>query len=163
MNVPRLPGEMGVPSVHLREAHAGRPSHAEPVSSAGRLVGHRNNAGNAAGAEDKIDALNRAGSRIQELVKQIEALPHSPARVLSSRGLESSLGVYGHGLERILHLVANAGPDGQKLYADLIHDNVVRGLLLIHDLHPDDIVTRLRDARWIRSVLIWKAMVGMWN
>ena len=53
---------------------------------------------------------------------------------------------YGHGLERILQLVANAGPDGQKLYSDLIHDNVVRGLLLIHDLHPVDIATRLRDA-----------------
>jgi Fe-S cluster biogenesis protein NfuA/nitrite reductase/ring-hydroxylating ferredoxin subunit len=56
------------------------------------------------------------------------------------------LAFYGHGLERILQLVANAGPDGQKIYHDLIHDNVVRGLLIIHDLHPVDIETRLRDA-----------------
>ena len=145
MNVPRSPGEMGVPFVRLQEAQAGRPSHDEPVSSAGHFVGRRNNVSDSA-AEDKIDALNRAGSRIQELVEQIEALPHSPARVLFQECLESVLAFYGHGLERILQLVANAGPDGQKLYGDLIHDKVVRGLLLIHDLHPVDIETRLREA-----------------
>jgi Fe-S cluster biogenesis protein NfuA/nitrite reductase/ring-hydroxylating ferredoxin subunit len=96
--------------------------------------------------EEKLDALNRAGSRIQELVAQIDALPNSPARVLFQECLESVLAFYGHGLERILQLVANAGPDGQKIYHDLIHDNVVRGLLIIHDLHPVDIETRLRDA-----------------
>jgi Fe-S cluster biogenesis protein NfuA/nitrite reductase/ring-hydroxylating ferredoxin subunit len=96
--------------------------------------------------EEKLDALNRAGSRIQELVAQIDALPNSPARVLFQECLESVLAFYGHGLERILQLVANAGPAGQKIYHDLIHDNVVRGLLIIHDLHPVDIETRLRDA-----------------
>jgi Fe-S cluster biogenesis protein NfuA/nitrite reductase/ring-hydroxylating ferredoxin subunit len=96
--------------------------------------------------EEKLDALNRAGSRIQELVAQIDALPDSPARVLFQECLESVLAFYGHGLERILQLVANAGPDGQNIYHDLIHDNVVRGLLIIHDLHPVDIETRLRDA-----------------
>jgi Fe-S cluster biogenesis protein NfuA/nitrite reductase/ring-hydroxylating ferredoxin subunit len=96
--------------------------------------------------QEKLDALNRAGSRIQELVAQIDALPNSPARVLFQECLESVLAFYGHGLERILQLVANAGPDGQKIYHDLIHDNVVRGLLIIHDLHPVEIETRLRDA-----------------
>ena len=96
--------------------------------------------------EEKLEALNRAGSRIQELVAQIDALPNSPARVLFQECLESVLAFYGHGLERILQLVANAGPDGQKIYHDLIHDNVVRGLLIIHDLHPVEIETRLRDA-----------------
>ena len=96
--------------------------------------------------EEKLEALNRAGSRIQELVAQIDALPNSPARVLFQECLESVLAFYGHGLERIVQLVANAGPDGQKIYHDLIHDNVVRGLLIIHDLHPVDIETRLRDA-----------------
>jgi Fe-S cluster biogenesis protein NfuA/nitrite reductase/ring-hydroxylating ferredoxin subunit len=96
--------------------------------------------------EEKLDALNRAGSRIQELVAQIDALPNSPARLLFQECLESVLAFYGHGLERILQLVANAGPDGQKIYHDLVHDNVVRGLLIIHDLHPVAIETRLRDA-----------------
>jgi Fe-S cluster biogenesis protein NfuA/nitrite reductase/ring-hydroxylating ferredoxin subunit len=96
--------------------------------------------------QEKVEALNRAGSRIQELVAQIDALPKSPARVLFQECLESVLSFYGHGLERILQLVADAGPNGQKIYHDLIHDNVVRGLLIIHDLHPVDLETRLRDA-----------------
>jgi Fe-S cluster biogenesis protein NfuA/nitrite reductase/ring-hydroxylating ferredoxin subunit len=95
---------------------------------------------------EKLDGLNRAGSRIQELVAQIDALPNSPARLLFQECLESVLAFYGHGLERILQLVANAGPDGQKIYHDLVHDNVVRGLLIIHDLHPVAIENRLRDA-----------------
>ena len=97
-------------------------------------------------SEEKLDALNRAGSRVQELVAQIDALPTSPARVLFQECLESVLAFYGHGLARILRLVTDAGPDGQKIYHDLIHDNVVRGLLIIHDLHPVDLETRLRDA-----------------
>src|ERR1700694_5401287 len=109
-------------------------------------LAHNGNESDSGSAEEKLDALNRAGSRIQELVGQIDALPNSPARVLFQECLESVLAFYGHVLERILELIAKAGPDGQKIYDDLIHDNVVRGLLLIHDLHPIDIETRLGDA-----------------
>jgi len=109
-------------------------------------LAHNGNETDSGKVEEKLDALNQAGSRIQELVGQIDALPNSPARVLFQECLESVLAFYGHGLERILELIAKAGPDGQKIYDDLIHDNVVRGLLLIHDLHPVDIETRLRDA-----------------
>jgi len=109
-------------------------------------LAHNGDESESGSAKEKLDALNRAGSRIQELVERIDALPSSPARVLFEECLESVLAFYGHGLERILELVAEAGPDGQKIYDDLIHDNVVRGLLLIHDLHPVDIETRLRAA-----------------
>ena len=145
MNASRLPGEIGAQSVCRSEAQEGRSSRDESTSSAGHFVAHHNNVSDSTSAEDKISALNRAGIRIQELVEQIDALPHSPARVLFQECLESVLTFYGHGLERILQLVANT-PDGQKLYADLAHDQIVRGLLLIHDLHPVDIESRLRDA-----------------
>jgi len=109
-------------------------------------LAHNSDESDSGSAGEKLDALNRAGIRIQELVEQIDALPNSPARVLFQECLESVLTFYGHGLERILQLVAKAGPEAQKIYGDLIHDNVVGGLLLIHDLHPVDIETRLRDA-----------------
>jgi Fe-S cluster biogenesis protein NfuA/nitrite reductase/ring-hydroxylating ferredoxin subunit len=96
-------------------------------------------------AGNKLDALNEAGKRIQELVEQIDALPDSPARVLFQECLESVLKFYGYGLERILQIVAT-GPEGKKVYGDLIRDGAVRGLLLIHDLYPVDIETRLREA-----------------
>jgi Fe-S cluster biogenesis protein NfuA/nitrite reductase/ring-hydroxylating ferredoxin subunit len=93
-----------------------------------------------------MDALNEAGKRIQELIEQIDALPDSPARALFQQCLESVLKFYGYGLERILQIVSTAGPEGKKIYGDLIHDGAVRGLLLIHDLYPVDIETRLREA-----------------
>ncbi len=85
-------------------------------------------------------------NRIQELVSKLTRCPILPTRVLFQECLESVLAFYGHGLERILELVAHDGSDGKKIYRDLIHDKVVRGLLLIHDLHPVDLETRLRGA-----------------
>jgi Fe-S cluster biogenesis protein NfuA/nitrite reductase/ring-hydroxylating ferredoxin subunit len=139
-------GETGVPSVHRPGTKAGRPSHDAQAASGSPFAARNGGDSHSGSAGEQLDALNRAGSRIQELVEQIDRLPNSPARKLFQECLESVLTFYGHGLERILQLVVNAGPDGQKVYGDLIHDSVVRGLLLIHDLHPIDIGTRLRDA-----------------
>ena len=47
---------------------------------------------------------------------------------------------------RILQVIRESGAEGPKVYQHLINDKVVRGLLLIHDLHPADLETRLRDA-----------------
>jgi Fe-S cluster biogenesis protein NfuA/nitrite reductase/ring-hydroxylating ferredoxin subunit len=145
MNTPRATGDIGVPPLHRPESQRGRPASNQEVSPAhdeARSAGESDSRS----PEAEPDELKRAGNRIQELVAQIDALPNSPARVLFQECLESVLAFYGHGLERILQLVAKAGHDGQKIYRDLINDNVVRALLLIHDLHPIDIETRLLEA-----------------
>src|SRR4029077_11702936 len=59
---------------------------------------------------------------------------------------EAVLAFYGQGLSRILQVVNKAGPEGGKVYRELIHDDVIKGLLLIHDLPPLDLEARLRDA-----------------
>jgi Fe-S cluster biogenesis protein NfuA/nitrite reductase/ring-hydroxylating ferredoxin subunit len=146
MNTPRSTGDLDLPQVHRPGSLAGSPSHNERAFSPPRLVADRSDEIESGSAKEEVDELNRAGSRIQELVQQIDALPNSPARVLFQECLESVLAFYGHGLKRILEIVANSGAGGQKIYGDLIHDHVVRGLLLIHDLHPVDIETRLREA-----------------
>jgi Fe-S cluster biogenesis protein NfuA/nitrite reductase/ring-hydroxylating ferredoxin subunit len=119
------------------------PSSTQP-SPSGQLAAH--NRPVADQATENLDALNEAGNRIQQLVGQIDALPDSPGHALFQECLESVLKFYGYGLERILQIVATAGPEGKKIYGDLIRDGAVRGLLLIHDLHPVDIETRLREA-----------------
>ena len=43
-------------------------------------------------------------------------------------------------------LLLNPDRNCQNVYQHLINDKVVRGFLLIHDLHPADLETRLRDA-----------------
>jgi len=95
---------------------------------------------------DPVDGMNRHGRRIQEIVAQIDALPNPAARALMQECMESVLNFYGDGIARMIELVKRSGIGGQKAYADLLNDNVVRGLLLIHGLHPHDLATRLRQA-----------------
>lgn len=84
--------------------------------------------------------------RIQELVEQIEAQPNPAARTLLQECLQATLAFHGQGLSRMLQVVADAGPGGKIIVERLIHDEAVRGLLLIHGLHPVDLETRLREA-----------------
>jgi Fe-S cluster biogenesis protein NfuA/nitrite reductase/ring-hydroxylating ferredoxin subunit len=60
--------------------------------------------------------------------------------------MEAMLAFYGQGMARILQVVSESGPEFQAVYQRLINDKVVRGLLLIHDLHPADLESRLREA-----------------
>jgi len=90
--------------------------------------------------------LAREGQRIQELVEKIGTLNDPAARRMLQDCLESVLSFYGRGLARILELVDQAGPDGDKVRSTLIHDPGVRGLLLIHGLHPISLEERLTEA-----------------
>jgi Fe-S cluster biogenesis protein NfuA/nitrite reductase/ring-hydroxylating ferredoxin subunit len=90
--------------------------------------------------------INVQGERIRKLLERIEALPYPGAKELMQECMEAVLAFYGQGLSRILQVVDGAGPYGQRVYQDLIHDDVINGLLLIHDLHPLDLETRLRGA-----------------
>jgi Fe-S cluster biogenesis protein NfuA len=84
--------------------------------------------------------------QIQKLIEQIEAFPDSNARELLHECLQNVLALYGDGLARVLQLVHNAGTDGEKVRDALIRDKLVRGLLLIHGLHPQSLEARLQEA-----------------
>jgi Fe-S cluster biogenesis protein NfuA/nitrite reductase/ring-hydroxylating ferredoxin subunit len=113
--------------------------------TAGTLPGREWPAG-AHNAQEQLDAMNSHGARIQQLLEEIESLPTASTRELVHEFMEATLAFYGQGLARILQVVSESGPDAEKVYRHLIDDKVVRGLLLIHDLHPEDLETRLRHA-----------------
>lgn len=104
------------------------------------------NANGSAHARTHTNDLAREGQRIQQLVEKIGTLHDPEAKRMLQETLESVLSFYGHGLERILELIENAGPDGEKVREVLIHDPGVRGLLLIHGLHPIPLEERLAEA-----------------
>src|SRR5580692_12528596 len=109
-------------------------------------VPERNWPAGANNAQEQLEAMNSHGGRIQRLLEQIEALPSPSTRELIHEFMEATLAFYGQGLSRILQVVSQSGPEGQKVYQQLASDKVVRGLLLIHDLHPEDLESRLRNA-----------------
>jgi Fe-S cluster biogenesis protein NfuA/nitrite reductase/ring-hydroxylating ferredoxin subunit len=97
------------------------------------------------GSNSRSEELNQHGKRVQELIARIEALSDSNARELLQECMQEVLAFYGAGLDRMLE-VAKSVTDGQDAYHKLVHDNVVRGLLLIHGLHPVPLETRLQEA-----------------
>lgn len=84
--------------------------------------------------------------RLQELILQAEELRDPTARALFSECLHSLLAFYGNGLARVLQVVQECGTEAQAAYDRLVNDSIVRGLLLIHGLHPQDLPTRLQQA-----------------
>jgi Fe-S cluster biogenesis protein NfuA/nitrite reductase/ring-hydroxylating ferredoxin subunit len=98
------------------------------------------------GAPRPLDELNQQGRRVQELVDQIGVLSDPAARALLEDCLQSVLAFHGQGLAQILRVVQDADAAGQKVFDRLIQDSAVRGLLLIHGLHPVDLETRLHEA-----------------
>jgi Fe-S cluster biogenesis protein NfuA/nitrite reductase/ring-hydroxylating ferredoxin subunit len=93
-----------------------------------------------------LDDFTAQGQRIQELTERIEALPDPAARALMQECLHTVLGFYGQGLGRVLDVVHDAETTARPVFNALIDDPAVRGLLLIHGLHPLDLETRLRQA-----------------
>jgi Fe-S cluster biogenesis protein NfuA len=56
------------------------------------------------------------------------------------------VGLYGDGLGRIAEIIADQGPAGAGIMTAMIEDPLVESLLLLHDLHPLDVDTRVQRA-----------------
>ncbi len=97
--------------------------------------------------KDEISELNRQSQHIQELISEIDSLPNPETRKMMQDCIQEILSFYGHGLDRMLSIISNGNSVAAKdIYNDLIEDSFVSGLLLIHDLHPLDLKTRLHMA-----------------
>jgi Fe-S cluster biogenesis protein NfuA/nitrite reductase/ring-hydroxylating ferredoxin subunit len=78
-------------------------------------------------------------ARVEGLIGEVEALPDIAAREKAMEMVQALLDLYGEGLARIVSSL-----DGQA--AALAEDELVEHLLLLHDLHPVPVETRVREA-----------------
>lgn len=107
----------------------------------------QNNNGKKSAPIDELSELNRQSERIQELIEEIDVLPDEKARNMMQECMQEVLSFYGYGLERILGIISKGNNTAAKeIYNNMMGDNFVNGLLLIHDLHPFDLNTRLNLA-----------------
>jgi hypothetical protein len=83
--------------------------------------------------------------RIEELVRRLEDLP-GESREIAQSLMEAVLELHGAGLERMMDLVFEAGDAGEATIRRFAGDDLVSSLLVLHDLHPDDIETRVQHA-----------------
>jgi Fe-S cluster biogenesis protein NfuA len=86
-----------------------------------------------------VDAV---GQRVEELLDQIAERDEVAAELVEDV-LRELLALYGAGLARILDGLQAADPDALDAMAA---DPLVGGLMMLHDLHPDDPSARVQAA-----------------
>jgi Fe-S cluster biogenesis protein NfuA len=85
-------------------------------------------------------------ARVQELTDALEALPEGREKAIAEDLIGAIVELYGDGLVRIVEALQDAGAPGHEIHERLVADGVVASLLLIHDLYPVDLETRVREA-----------------
>ncbi|MDQ6849260.1 MAG: NifU family protein [Actinomycetota bacterium] len=102
-----------------------------------------------AGQPDRPSAdgneLRAVGDRIESLLDSLAA--GGPANRTRAEDLVACVsGLYGAGLERVLEILDESGRLDAELLDALADDELVASLLLVHDLHPHDVHTRVLRA-----------------
>ena len=90
--------------------------------------------------------LERRLERIAELVEQLEAGSDPASKALARELMRGVMALHADGLDRLLALTRASGAAGDALVERFARDRQVRTLLLLHDLHPWDSATRVREA-----------------
>lgn len=84
--------------------------------------------------------------RIEDLVRRLTEIPDPASRDVAQSLMEAILELHGAGLERIMNIVVEAGDPGKAAIRRFAGDGLISSLLVLHDLHPDDLETRVRHA-----------------
>ncbi|MDQ3628956.1 MAG: NifU family protein [Actinomycetota bacterium] len=91
------------------------------------------------------DRLRATGDRIETLL-EASAAGGGAARARAEELVGCVSDLYGAGLGRVLEILDESGRLDEQLLAALAGDDLVASLLLVHDLHPYDVETRVRQA-----------------
>ena len=87
--------------------------------------------------------LRATGDRIEELLDQLQASADPRILDRAEEILRLVTELYGAGLARVVELVRDSAPG---LLAELADDELVGSLMVVHDLHPEDLATRVGAA-----------------
>ena len=92
------------------------------------------------------DEFRQRAESIEALVSKLENAA-DPAVGAAGRDLVQSLmELHGAGLERLLEIVVDAGDPGRAILDRLGRDELVRSVLLLYGLHPQDLGARVAEA-----------------
>lgn len=84
-------------------------------------------------------------SRIEGLVHQLETSADPASRSTATELVQSLMDLHGAGFERLLEIVAEtAGERSAAVIDRLGRDSLVSSLLVLYELHPEDLDSRVR-------------------
>ena len=92
------------------------------------------------GAKDFQEKLRRLGT----LVGDLDQLPGGGSKAATREMIQLLMEIHGAGLERMMEIVFETG--GATLVDRLGEDPIVRHLLLLYSLHPEDLESRVAKA-----------------
>jgi hypothetical protein len=101
-----------------------------------------------AGAPARPVTAEQAGRRVEEVLERLAASGDEQVCAAAEELVRVLMDFYGTGLARTVELLrrhAHQGPGADPL-AGLLGDELVATLLVLHDLHPEDVTTRIGRA-----------------
>ena len=91
--------------------------------------------------------LQKRLAHVDTLVGELERLPDLASRALVEELLSTVLDLHGEALSRMLDVLGPRGePATDQLLERMAADDVIRGVLLLHGLHPLDLRSRVEGA-----------------
>jgi hypothetical protein len=84
--------------------------------------------------------------KIEALVHRAEAISDAGARSIAVDLLQAVLSFHAAGIERILEIISESVAGGDAAVDAIAKDDLTSSMLLLHDLHPDELETRIDRA-----------------
>lgn len=84
--------------------------------------------------------------RLEELLREVESLADPVWQEKLRAIVQTLLDFHGEGLTRIVGRLRAAGAAGHEILLSLAEDDLVRNLLMLYDLHPRDLTSRVEEA-----------------
>ncbi len=81
-----------------------------------------------------------AGRRVEEVLARLTATGDSPAAAAAEELVRVLMDFYGAGLARVVALLSTGTGEAMR---PLLDDEVLTGLLVLHGLHPEDLMARV--------------------
>ena len=88
----------------------------------------------------------QVGARVEELLGILQSEGGESAARAAEELVRLLLGLYGDGLNHIMAALHAEGPAGAAILDRLLEDPLVESLLMLPDLHPLDVDTRIQRA-----------------
>lgn len=88
-----------------------------------------------------MNEIDDAIGRIESLIQSLETLPDDTARQTATALVQSLMDIHAAAFERMLQMGGS-----ESFVRRAAQDDLIRSLLLLYGLHPDDVQTRVRQA-----------------
>lgn len=92
------------------------------------------------------DGFKLRMERVETLIGEAERFSDSAARGVARDLVAALIELHGAGLARILEIVGRSGRDGSATLSAFASDGLVASLMMLHELHPIDLETRVQTA-----------------